>query len=331
MAALFTPDTIEGAQLDISAGSGQIIRTGTITGIPSTGTNSDVLLAALTTPGVGTIASSPYPNTTLSLTRIFAVGFTADGLKVALYYNTFQSIIPSAYIIRDHSSMTSRTTTFDQFTQTLLSVSYDGSAAVDGDDGLDDPDPNAPADTGVTDIPQLKGILCPTETLQPLREISVTRVGPGHPSVPAVDTHGWVNNASWPGNPGSPQLQQDAFGNNIGLTSINNLWTTPAPVGNPLPPGYWLLNRCDTDYTMYQNYFTTEIGAISMVNQPWSQLLVARDPSTGLYCRPRADVLKGAITAAFANYTPGWLPFNNDGFGIYSPYPKIDFKTAFGF
>lgn len=336
-------DEIQGAQADIMQTNGTIQRAGTLTGIDATQSpDSGVILAVLGHPDLPQLGSL-YPGTGYQFVRLIIRGFDTNAVYFVMYYTTFQGIIPSAYIITDHSSMTSRSTNIDPFNKKLLQLSYGGDdasvfTAYEASKN-DKTKAYAPVPIG-----KLKDILAFTDILTPLREISVTRVGPGQPKITARGNFGCVNDSDWPGNPGTASLQgSNGIGFGGQLPTLNGvgqaLWTSPAPVGDPLPKGYWLLHQIDTQWSRYQNYFTTTLSALSMVTLPWWQLIVIKDPSTGLYVRPSPVAVQEAIEVNLNDYTPGFQTFTTTvngkdfdlGFGIFGPYPLANFKDNFGF
>lgn len=324
-----TFDTIQGAEASVGATYSTAIRTGTLEGIDATAlSDPGVIFAVLSHPEMPPLGQSVYPGTALVFTRLIIRGYNTNAIQFAMYHETQTGIIPSAYIITDDSSMSSRTATFDPFTKKLLEVSYSGTDTLGLPGGGSVSDLSQPYSIGTLDR-----ILCPTDALMPMREINVLRISVGHPNVSARSYFGSVNDATWPGSPGSPKpiaLPGSPVPAGTPLPG-QQLWTTPAPVGDPYSRGYWIMNKIKTTYTYYQNYFQTEISALSMVNIPWWQLLVARDPATGLYVKPRPAILTQAITDNINNYQYGLQQFNQDGFGIWGPYPTADFTLAFGF
>lgn len=318
MAGILTLDTVENAEVEIGLSSGRVVRTGTVTDIPADASaDSGVIFGALTAAGMPQF-NSLYPGTqNLFFTRLHIRGFTTNGVKVALYYESFQALVPSAYIINDDSVMSAETVNMDLSTFTPLSISY-GPAQKDSSGNPLPPDYASP--TAFTAAPAW------VDVLSPLRTVSVTTLSFGQPNMPGRDLFGGVNNATWPGVPPGQQLQG-------GMGQIAPLWTTPPPVGNPLGVGYWLLTKNRSYWSKYVNYFQTEVEATSYVTHDWSKVLIARNPSTGLLVSPSAAAVQALMIKPYtrgfqqSQQTPGTF----DGFGRYGHYPLVNFQTVFGF
>lgn len=132
---------------------------------------------------------------------------------------------------------------------------------------------------------------------RPMRQLQVTRLLAGEPDDSIRNAIGTVNNAPWRG---------------LGI-------------------GYWLQMEISTDYARYGNYYSLQMGALSLVHQDWSTFGVLRSQMTGKYVVVPNSVL-ASLTGG--DYTYGITYPNGDptmGVVKVGPYPLADFTAIYGF
>lgn len=318
MASRLVLDTVEGAILDLMATSGTIVRTGTVTEIDaSIGPDSDVLLAAVFAQDMPRLGQDTYPGQIAFIfTRLQARGFCSNGLSVSLIYETTKGLIPTAFIVRDRSYMSSRSMTRLPGMGPGLGVFRVGFAGVDTDHpDHSDYQPAIPKD------------VVSMELLSPLRAISVVTISVGSPPNAGRTQHGTVNNAPWPTPPPSWNIGGGPNSQGIDLSG-NSIFTTPPLVGSPLPAGFWLLHVYQTEYTRQLNYFQSNLEAITRSVEDWSELAFLRSNQTGKWAAPPTSAIDAAMSAP---YSYGVQPDDANGLLRICPYKTSNFSSLFGF
>ena len=169
------------------------VRTGIVSGLPTTGNPEDALWAAMTATGMP-ITGTPYPNrTNCFLTRIQVFGISHEFAKVKLIYEPFQGV-GTSLIIRIGATLSNYATNMlPGATRTALKVGF------------------TPADSKLEKIPE---DFLTINMLRPLRRVSVTQLRAGTLDVAEATTFsdfvGRVNNATWLGKPAGSWIVNNA-------------------------------------------------------------------------------------------------------------------------
>lgn len=306
MASHLTLDTIAGAVLDIMATSGTIIRTGTVTEVDAA-TDSEMIFQALSASGMPLLAIDTYPGRPqFTFIRLQVRGFSNNGLVVALTYSTPTGLIPTAFIVRDRSYMSSglytRLPGMGPGVETFK-ITFPGRGGSGSYDYL----------------PPIMDTIA-MNILRPMRAISMTSISVGTPPNAGRDQHGTVNDAIWPTPPPVP----------LGLTSGASIYTSPPLVGAPLPRGYWLLHQFESEFTRQVNYYQTNIEAITRKTEDWSEIGQLRNSATGKWVETPGT--NTALRTLLGNtYAYGVQRSNTEALLRVCPFLTSSFPTVFGF
>lgn len=144
---------------------------------------------------------------------------------------------------------------------------------------------------------------------KPLREIRISALLIGQPNAGTTPNRtGYVNSDTWP----------------VGY--------------DPLPAGYWLMNRWTMTEARYAGYFQLSASAITRNTHNWMMAGNLVDPSTGRHVYPYTaggDPLPGGDTLikSFANHDYTYEVLTNEIIGMVNVghYPLTSFASAFGF
>ena len=304
-----TLDIIEQASLEYGTATGtpikRFVRPCYVEGMDVSGAGGN-LSEALWLAGAAVeaaAAASPLAaaRADMALTRIFLEPTTDRAARGRILYElpTFGAgQPPSTYLIRDAGTMRTFETNRLPGTHEPLECSYDSSAAggyggvASGFIGDDSPQAFRLTDRIIYTV------------MAPLRAIEVNALIYGRPTNGAQDAITYANNASWP---------TGAYpGGTTGLV--------------PKAKGYWRLDNYQTDYAVYNGYYTLRAFATTKVTEDWSESGTLRNAQTGRFVRVTPESITTLMSGA---YTYGIT--NGNGIQRVGFYPLISFPALFGF
>lgn len=297
MPAQLILDTIDGASLELQGTAVKKVRTGVITGVPTTDLADPLLLeTALSTIGMPRAADNAPGYGNLPISKIRAVGFCSDGVRVELTYETLSGVTPTAYVItRDSTTRYVRRNTIPGTRLPFLI-------------------PHTTTDGTTVDVPDDIGF----ETVAvnySIISVSMVQLGSLQQQTATIPTLGQLDGGSGLG----VTAQVNALANRTNCVN-DATW-------QGLPKGYWRFTRYLTQESRYQGYYSTVATAESPVIEDWSIVQILQDQRTGRFV-DLTDNQMNAMNAA--GYSYGKI-FASEGIARFGPYPMTSYSGIFTF
>lgn len=297
---------IEGAGIVNTANQTRFVQTGSINNIDTTTVTAVELLwrALQILRNNGYTVSNPITvlagHTGVSLQRIEVVGYTDNGVNIALFWETPSFGVTSIYTIQKSTVLTPYQTDLLPGTRkplrindTVVSSSYDSSGSAS------------------TDTYTVQGDNVLFTFLKPLETINVIALTFGAPKY-VGNRVGNVNDANWP----ASTYSFPTFGGHD-------------PTNEQKGPGYWLLTEWTTREERYAGYYSLNASAVSRVDEDWSYTGLLTNRATG----KRIAMANETATLAAMNPLPYsfGIIYNAGGMIRVGPYRTTNFQTLFGF
>lgn len=288
-------DTTADAELTIGQFQSYQIRTGIITGLEIDGNPDPLVLQRAQNvanfPQFRTSVPGGSPYMLLSSFTLKPMKGCSDIASVWFRYETPPLAGISSYIIRDGGAIQEVESTFTPGTYQLIQQNWIEaySQAANWNQGspwTQKPAPPAPVTPGQNPAVdaayapwanKVPNRACRLRFSRPLRTISITKVGFGAPGNAAPTGTGsiWpVAGTNWPLplgalGAGAPILNQDM----LGFCNADTWWQKP--------PGYWRLNKFETEVNVYSGTYTVAMAAESKVIEHWGQMEIIANKATG--------------------------------------------------